>query len=122
MNALRFRRGLVVAVVRDYRTKEILMVAQQNRRAVRKTLLEGRMYYLSRSTRKLWLKGERSGNFQLLRGAWIDCDGDALLYEVAQLGGACHHGYRSCFYRKIKKGKIVKVGKRVFNPAEVYDR
>jgi len=117
---LKFRKGLITAVVRDYRTKDVLMVAAQNQKAVERTLLEGRMFYWSRSRKKLWLKGEKSGNFQILQRVWLDCDGDVILYDVKQIGGACHEGFRSCFYREIKKGKIVVVGKKVFDPKKAY--
>jgi phosphoribosyl-AMP cyclohydrolase len=98
----------------------MLMVAFQNREAVLRTLTEGVMYYWSRSRRKLWLKGEESGHEQLLRGVRIDCDGDALLYDVKQVGGACHKGYFSCFHLEVRKGRIVVRAKPVFKPEEVY--
>lgn len=117
---LGFKKGLVTAVVRDFRTKEVLMVAHMNRRALIKTLTTGLMHYWSRSRRKLWLKGERSKHFQHLREVRVDCNGDALLFDVKQIGGACHDGYRSCFYRKVVKSRLVTVLKRVFKPEEVY--
>ncbi len=117
---LRFRRGLVTAVVRDYQNKEVLMVAWQNREAVRRTLSEGKMHYWSRERKKLWMKGETSGNVQLVKAVYVDCDGDTLLYDVKQIGGACHKGYRSCFFRKLRNGKLVKYRKRLFNPSRVY--
>jgi phosphoribosyl-AMP cyclohydrolase len=96
------------------------MVAQQNGEAVLKTLMTGLMHYWSRSRRKLWLKGEESKHYQRVRAVLIDCDGDALLYDVEQVGAACHEGYWSCFYRKIKGGKLVRVLKRKFEPRKVY--
>jgi phosphoribosyl-AMP cyclohydrolase len=120
VKSLRFKRGLVTALTRDHKTKETLMVAFQNREAVLKTLTEGVMYYWSRSRRKLWLKGEESGHKQLLRGVRIDCDGDALLYDVKQIGGACHKGYFSCFHLEVRGGKIAVRAKPVFKPEEVY--
>lgn len=120
ISSLKFQNGLVTAVVRDYRTKEVLMVASQNREAVKRTLLEGRMYYWSKSRRKLWMKGEESGHLQFLKRAYLDCDGDSVLYDVKQAGGACHEGYRSCFFREIKNGTLKVVGKRVFDPKKVY--
>lgn len=120
MKALKFRNGLVTTVTRDRRTKDVLMVAQMNRQATLKTLTTGLMHYWSRSRRKLWLKGERSGHYQRVHGLWIDCDADSLLFDVEQVGGACHRGYRSCFYRKLKRGRLVRVLKREFNPEKVY--
>jgi phosphoribosyl-AMP cyclohydrolase len=117
---LTFRDGLVTAVVRDWRTKEVLMVASQNREAVKRTLVEGRLHYWSRRRRKLWLKGEESGNFQLLKRVRIDCDGDAVLYDVEQKGVACHEGYRSCFFRTVKDGKLVVSLKRKIDPVKLY--
>jgi phosphoribosyl-AMP cyclohydrolase len=119
---LKFREGLVTAVVRDSRTKDVLMVAFQNPEAVQKTLTEGRMYYWSRSRGKLWLKGEVSGHFQKLKGVRVDCDGDAILYDVEQAGASCHMGYYSCFYRKIKKGRLTTFMKRKFKPEDVYGK
>ncbi len=96
------------------------MVAQQNKPAVLKTLRTGLMHYWSRSRRKLWLKGEQSKHYQRLREVLVDCDGDALVYDVEQVGAACHKGYWSCFYRKIKNGKLARMLKRKFEPKEVY--
>ena len=118
---LRFRNGFVTAVTRDFKTKEILMVAQQTKQAVLKTITSGLMHYWSRSRRKLWLKGERSSHFQRVRGVWVDCDGDALVYDVEQVGAACHEGYYSCFYRKLEDGKLKRVLELKFKPEEVYD-
>ena len=122
VNVLKFRNGLVTAVARDFETKEVLMVAMQNRRAVLKTLTSGLMYYWSRSRRKLWLKGEQSKHYQKLRRMLVDCDGDVLLFDVEQVGVACHEGYHSCFYREIKRGKLVTVLKRKFRPEDIYGR
>ena len=122
VNVLKFRDGLVTAVARDFETKDVLMVAMQNRRAVLKTLTTGLMYYWSRSRRKLWLKGELSGHYQKLRRVLVDCDGDVLLFDVEQVGVACHEGYRSCFYREVKRGKVVTVLKRKFRPEDIYGR
>jgi len=120
--SLKFRDGLVTAVVRDFRTKDVLMVAMQDEQAVVRTLTTGLMHYWSRSRRKLWLKGEESKHYQYVRGLWVDCDGDTLLFDVEQEGGACHEGYRSCFYRKLEDGKFVKVLDRIFDPKKIYRR
>jgi phosphoribosyl-AMP cyclohydrolase len=120
MESLDFKEGLVTAVVREFKSGDMLMVAHMNEEAVFKTLTTGLMHYWSRSRRKLWLKGEKSRHFQRVRNVFVDCDGDALLFDVEQAGGACHDGYRSCFYRKLKGSKSVPVMKKMFNPKEVY--
>lgn len=121
LDHLNFGRGLITAVVRDRADKEVLMVAFMNEEAVRKTLVTGIMHFWSRERGELWKKGEESGNIQKVEGARIDCDGDALLFDVEPEGPACHRGYRSCFYRKIgEEGKISRIMEREFDPDEVY--
>jgi len=120
VKSLKFRDGLVTAVTRDFKTKDVLMVAQQNKQAVLETLTSGLMHYWSRSRRRLWLKGEQSKHYQRVRSVRVDCDGDALVYDVEQIGAACHKGYRSCFFRELKGEKLVEVLKRVFKPELVY--
>ncbi len=113
--------GLVPVIAQDAETKEVLMMAYMNREAWDATLQTGKATYWSRSRQKLWLKGETSGNVQLVKDIFIDCDDDTILLHVQQLGeAACHTGYRSCFYRKVKDGNYVIVGKKVFDPKEVY--
>ncbi len=114
--------GLVPAIVQDAENGEVLMVAYMNRDALIKTLESGQTHFWSRSRKKLWLKGESSGHTQKVREILIDCDADALLVKVDQKGGACHTGYRSCFYRKIARGadKTEIVGEKVFEPGKVY--
>lgn len=88
-----------------------------NEEAYKKTIDTGVAHYWSRSRKKIWRKGETSGNEQIIKDILVDCDQDAILLKVEQKGGACHTGYKSCFYRN-STGKIV--GKKVFNPDEVY--
>jgi phosphoribosyl-AMP cyclohydrolase len=115
--------GLVPAIVQDYETGEILMLAYMNRDAFNATLSTGQATYYSRSRQTLWVKGETSGNLQLVKEVRIDCDDDTVLLKVEQLGGAaCHTGHRSCFYKKVENGTIRIVGKPVFDPREVYDK
>ncbi|MCR5350827.1 MAG: bifunctional phosphoribosyl-AMP cyclohydrolase/phosphoribosyl-ATP diphosphatase HisIE [Acholeplasmatales bacterium] len=96
-------KGLVVCVVQDYHAKKVRMVAYMNKEALEKTLETRQMTYYSRSRQKLWVKGEESGNFQYLKGASIDCDGDALLFQVEQVNGiSCHTGNAVCFYRDLE--------------------
>lgn len=113
--------GLVPVIVQDAETKEVLMMAYMNETAWEKTLATGKATYWSRSRKSLWLKGETSGHVQLVKNIFIDCDDDTILLMVKQLGdAACHTGYRSCFYRKIKDGDWIVVGEMIFDPEEVY--
>ena len=112
-------KGLIHAIAQDYETGEVLMLAHMNEEALRLTIETGKAYYWSRSRNKLWRKGEISGNEQLIKEILIDCDGDSVLLKVKQIGGACHTGYRSCFYRRIN-GEIV--GEKVFDPEEKYGK
>ncbi len=115
--------GLVPAIVQDYETGEILMLAYMNLDAFNTTLSTGKATYYSRSRQTLWVKGETSGNLQLVKEIRIDCDDDTVLLKVEQLGGAaCHTGHRSCFYKKIESGSIRIMGEPVFDPGEVYDK
>jgi phosphoribosyl-ATP pyrophosphohydrolase/phosphoribosyl-AMP cyclohydrolase len=95
------RKGLIPVITADEKTNEVLMLAYMNKEALKKTLQEKRVWYFSRSRKKLWLKGETSGNFQYLKSIFFDCDADALLVKVLQTNVACHTGNRSCFFRKI---------------------
>ncbi len=114
-------QGLIPAIIQDWKTGEVLMVAYMNAESWAKTQETGRACFWSRSRKKLWLKGETSGHFQVVKEAYIDCDNDALLLKVEQIGGAsCHTGYRSCFYRRISGRLTQSVGERVFDPKEVY--
>jgi phosphoribosyl-AMP cyclohydrolase len=89
--------GLVVAVVQQHDTGEVLMVGWMDDEALHRTLTTGRATYWSRSRQRYWVKGETSGNVQHVRSVALDCDGDALLVRVDQVGPACHTGARSCF-------------------------
>ena len=113
--------GLVPAIVQDFDTNEILMLAYMNQTAWEKTLETGMATFWSRSRQSLWVKGETSGNMQEVKEIRVDCDQDAVILKVLQRGGAaCHTGYRSCFYRRIDGGQIVVIGERIFNPEDVY--
>lgn len=111
---------LITAVARDVKDKEVLMVAFMNKEAVIKTLTTGFVHYWSRSRNELWQKGEESGNHQKVKEVRIDCDGDAVLLDVDPEGPACHKGFRSCFYRKVKDGELERIEEREFDPDEVY--
>src|SRR5699024_9567209 len=90
-------QGLVCAVVQDQLTQRVLMVGWMNEEALRRTLTEGRATYWSRSRQEYWRKGDTSGHVQYVKNIELDCDGDALLIQVEQVGAACHQGSRSCF-------------------------
>ncbi len=92
--------GLVPAIAQSAATGEVLMLAWMNREAVRETLSTGRVTYWSRSRQALWRKGESSGHIQWLRSVSLDCDGDALLVAVDQVGPACHTNRPNCFFRR----------------------
>jgi len=114
--------GLVPAIIQDVRTGEVLMQAYMDREALEKTLATGKCHFYSRSRKKLWLKGEESGHTQAVREVRLDCDSDSLLVKVEQKGGACHLGYRSCFFVQVDPKSRMRrvVGKRVFDPKKVY--
>jgi phosphoribosyl-AMP cyclohydrolase len=115
--------GLVPAIVQDFQTGEILMLAYMNPDAFNATLSTGKATYYSRSRQTLWVKGETSGNIQLIKEIRIDCDDDTVLLKVEQLGGAaCHTGHRSCFFKKIENGSIRIMEKPIFDPREVYGK
>ncbi|NQT12575.1 MAG: phosphoribosyl-AMP cyclohydrolase [Planctomycetes bacterium] len=115
--------GLLPAIAQDAESGEVLMMAYMNRESYAETLATGRAVYYSRSRKRLWRKGEESGNVQEVRALYVDCDRDTILLEVRQIGGAaCHEGYKSCFYRQVTPEGLKVMGERVFDPAEVYKK
>lgn len=116
--------GLLPAIVQDYNTAKVLMLAYINQQSWEKILKTGEAYYWSRSREKLWHKGDTSGNVQKVKEIYADCDNDTVLLKVEQVGGAaCHTGYESCFHKKIdKNGSFTLVGERIFNPEQVYKK
>ncbi len=96
------RRGLIPAIIQDYKSGEVLMLAYMNKESLRRAIRLGKTCFWSRSRREYWVKGVTSGCYQYIRSISYDCDMDALLIKVRQVGAACHTGNRSCFYRKIK--------------------
>ncbi|MEM3648618.1 MAG: phosphoribosyl-AMP cyclohydrolase, partial [Thermoproteota archaeon] len=121
ISQLNFEKGLIPVVARNV-DGEVLMVAFMNKYAFLKTLSTGFMHYYSRRRRRAWMKGEKSGFRQRVLEVRVNCENDSLLFTVRQEGpGACHMGYKTCFYRKIlRSGSLKKVGGRVFNPRRVY--
>ena len=115
--------GLIPAIVQDYQTGDVLMLAFMNQDAWEATLATGKATYYSRTRQTLWVKGKTSGNEQLVQEIWIDCDDDTVLLKVGQIGGAaCHTGYKSCFFKKVEDGSARIIGKPVFDPEEVYNQ
>ena len=115
--------GLIPAIVQDYATGEVLMLAFMNQKAWEATLTTGKATYWSRSRQELWIKGQTSGNQQIVKEIRIDCDEDTVLLKIEQRGGAaCHTGHRSCFHKKIEKGSVQIIGTPVFDPKEVYGK
>ena len=95
-------KGLIPAIIQDYKSGEVLMVAFMNDQSLKETIKLKKTCFWSRSRNKYWVKGETSGHFQFVKGIWYDCDKDALLIKVRQVGAACHTNKRSCFFRKLK--------------------
>jgi len=103
LKSLKFdKQGLIPAIIQDYKTGAVLMLAYMNRQSIKRTIKLGKTCFWSRSRREYWVKGGTSGNFQFVKQIAYDCDMDALLIKVRQIGVACHTGNRSCFYRRIK--------------------
>ena len=123
---------LVIAIAQDYQTNDVLMVAFMNKEAVEQTLKTKKAHYYSTSRQKQWLKGESSGNVQTVKEMYIDCDADAIIMKVEQIGAACHEGYRSCFFRQLDINKenididnltdedVKVIAERLFDPKEMY--
>ena len=125
MESLNFAKGggLLPAIAQDHASGEVLMLAYINEEAWRQTIATGRAHYWSRSRDQLWLKGETSGHFQLVKEILVDCDQDTVVFRVEQLGGAaCHKGYHSCFFRRLEDEKFMIKDTVVFDPAEVYKK
>jgi len=120
MSYLDFSKGLLPAIVQDYKTGDVLMLAYMNEEAWEMTLKTKLAHYYSRSRQSLWKKGETSGHVQKVKEIYIDCDADTILIKVEQKGAACHMGYRSCFFRKLEDNNLKVVGERIFDPKKVY--
>ena len=120
LNEVKFdKNGLVTCVIQDYHNKHVRMVAYMNKEALEKTLETKQMTYFSRSRNMLWVKGETSGYFQYMKGLAIDCDGDALLFQVEQKGGiSCHTGNVTCFYRDLDENVEVKLNRQRFSDSD----
>ena len=114
-------KGLVPVIAQQKGNGRVLMLAWANRAALEETAATGRGVYFSRSRNKLWRKGEESGNVQLVSEVRLDCDGDAVLYVVDQIGGmACHTGRESCFFRRLQNEGWAVVDPVIKSPEELY--
>ncbi|MCJ7595186.1 MAG: phosphoribosyl-AMP cyclohydrolase [Desulfobacterales bacterium] len=126
MIALDFKKGggLLPAVVQDFRSGKVLMLAYINQTSWEKTLATGEAHYWSRSRQEIWHKGGTSGHTQKIREIYVDCDDDTVLFRVDQVGGAaCHEGYESCFHKKVGPGgEVTIVGEKKFDPEKVYKK
>jgi phosphoribosyl-AMP cyclohydrolase len=121
LNTIRFNDlGLVPVIAQQFDTNEVLMLAWMNSDALRETIETSRVCYWSRSRKKLWRKGEKSGQNQKLKDLRWDCDADTLLVLVDQTGVACHTGRRSCFFSALREGKIINISEVEIDPKELY--
>lgn len=123
--------NVITAIAQDFKTNQILMLANMNKESLIKTIETGKAHYWSTSRNKIWLKGESSGHFQEVKEILVDCDMDAIVLKINQEGAACHEGYLSCFYRKINTDNEVDIEnlkdkdlevilERLVNPEDVY--
>jgi phosphoribosyl-AMP cyclohydrolase len=114
-------KGLIPAIIQDFKTGKVLTLCYMDKEALEKTLEEGKVYVFRRSKNKLMLKGETSGHVQVVKELFIDCEGNSLLFKVEQKVAACHAGYFTCYYRRVNKDDSLEiVEKKVFEPKEVY--
>lgn len=113
--------GLIPAVVQDSGTGEVLMMAWMDETALRRTLATGQTHFYSRSRKESWHKGGTSGHVQEVDSVFVDCDADVVLIKARQIGGACHEGYRSCFFRRLDPvGTLEVIAEPIFEAAKVY--
>ena len=123
LDKLKFdKKGLIPAIIQDVQNDQVLMLGYMNRESVKRTIEGDFVCFWSRSRQKYWVKGETSGHTQTVKELYIDCDADVLLIKVEQKEGACHKGYRSCFFRKISDGDVEIVAEKVFDPESVYKK
>ena len=115
--------GLIAAVAQDSKSNRVLTVAWMNREALKETVETQQAVYWSRSRKRLWRKGEESGHVQKVREVRIDCDSDAILLKVEQVGGiACHTGRESCFFRRLENGRWVTIDPVLKDPSPTYKK
>jgi len=116
--------GLIPTIVQEQKTGRVVMMAWMNRASLESTVATGKTHFWSRSRQKFWLKGEESGNTQIVMDFAFDCDGDTLLIQVEQNGPACHEGYNSCFFRSVEaQGESFKVTEpQILKPEQMYKK
>ncbi|MCX7924237.1 MAG: phosphoribosyl-AMP cyclohydrolase [Fimbriimonadales bacterium] len=112
--------GLIPAIIQDAENGQVLMLAYMNRESLRRTVETGLCTYWSRSRQQFWIKGETSGHVQRVKRLLVDCDADAVLIQVEQVGVACHTGHRSCFYREAQTDSLVEVEPVLIEPEKIY--
>lgn len=113
--------GLLPAIVQDVESNAVLMLAWMDRAALRRTIETGQAHFYSRSRRAPWHKGATSGHVQFVESVHVDCDADVVLVRARQIGGACHEGFFTCFFRRIEPdGTLTVTETRAFQPEDVY--
>lgn len=114
-------KGLIPAIIQDYKSGKVLTLCYMNRPALEKTLEEGKIYLFRRSQNRLMMKGETSGHIQIVKEISIDCEGNSILFKIEQKVAACHAGYFTCYFRKVAKdGTLEITDKKIFDPEKVY--
>lgn len=117
-------KKLATAIVQDYESKEILMLAFIDKEAYQKSIETKKAHFYSTSRNKIWFKGEESGHTQIIQEVLFDCDKDAIIFKVKQNGGACHTGHYSCFYCRLSDDNttLIETQQPVFNPEDIYNK
>ena len=115
---------LATAIVQDYESNEILMLAFIDKEAYQKSIETKKAHFYSTSRNKIWFKGEESGHTQIIQEVLFDCDKDAIIFKVKQNGGACHTGHYSCFYSRLSDDNttLIETQQPVFNPEDIYNK
>jgi len=114
-------KGLIPAIIQDYKTNKVLTLCYMNKEALSKTLEEGKVYVFRRSKKRIMLKGETSGCTQAVKEVFVDCADNSVLFKVEQRSAACHEGYFTCYFRRADKdGNYEIIEKRIFDPKDVY--
>jgi phosphoribosyl-AMP cyclohydrolase len=113
-------QGLIPTVIQDAKAKQVLTLCYLNEAALQKSLETGTVHLFRRSQNRLMQKGETSGHIQVIQEVAIDCEGKSLLFVVRQHVAGCHQGYLSCYFRRLKNGRLAVAGHRLFDPSKVY--
>lgn len=113
-------RRLIPTIIQDAKSRQPLTLCYLNEAALKKSLATGTVYLFRRSQNRLMQKGETSGHIQIIQEVAVDCEGKSLLFVVRQRVAGCHQGYLSCYFRRLRRGRLITVGRRIFDPAKVY--